>query len=556
MSFIGVVNPVTFLVLGIIGITFVYLWKRSESTPLFSPAIGGLFGILLLLHYWFATYYMASPTELSTVKQGQSLRVPVQEQVLVQPLALDVDFCESAVPEQHEHITVDTPHLHMVFDTYGALVTELSCKRMLDGKPGSLALWDVATNNEYKQGGFLLAFEQSTPLRYRLIENRHDEAAAARTLIFEAASPQATITKSFTIHDATYQIDLAVTVTPAAGTSVKPRILVPGPLVQELIGEEVVQGVVFTDRGRLEKFTAAQVEGRLWVMPTLFGAEDRYFVIAAVADPEGFIERAYYRLQGARAMTTILEGPAVTTQHTWRMHWYCGPKQAAAMAPVDARLHATLDYGWLTPISSVLFTVLQLIYQYVGNYGLAIILLTILLKLLLLPLTLRADRSQRRMLDIQKKIQFIERKYHDDPERRELEKAEIIRKHGLSDVLGLGCLPRLSQIFIFIGLNRVLSVSVDLYRAPFAGWISNLAAIDPYYILPALTGCGIFLQVRNTQGPRQLVMIAFMALMVTAIMMNFAAGVVLFICVSTWLDLLQSWIQHRIKSSQTMIIRD
>lgn len=550
MSFVDIVNPVTFLVTTVLCVVFMYIWKQSTTQKPSPLIIASALAILFLVHYLQNQQGGSQGGVPQEVRPGQSVRVPLQEQVLVQPLMLDVDFCDGDLAAVSHDVVVDTQHMHVVFDTVGAIVTQIDYLRPIDGKKGKITALNVRSGSRdyYKQGCFLLAFERKTPVAYTHVGTTYDSERTAHVVRFKASMADADIEKQFTLFDVQHRIDLTVSIKPKNGATVKPRLFVPGPFVQDLIGDEVVRAVVYTDRGRLEKFSASSAEGRLWVMPSLFGAEDRYFVHALTADTDGFIERAYYRLQGVHGMTSILEGPSIAEQKSWTMQYYCGPKQATHLSAVDTRLMATLDYGWLSPISGVLFSMLQWIYGYVGNYGLAIILLTILLKLLLLPFTARADQSQKRMVDIQKKMQFIERKYHDDPERRELEKAELIRKHGLSDTLGLGCLPRILQVFVFIGLNRVLSVSIDLYRAPFVGWITNLAAIDPFYVLPVLTGLGIFLQVRHVQGPRQLLTTAIMALIITGVMMNFAAGVVLFIAVSTWLDVMQTLIQERLRS--------
>ncbi len=550
MSFVEIVSPVTFLGIIVVGIIWWYTIKQSSGQRP-SPAVIALGLVMLfLVNYWHHQQMGLWSDTQQPVKQGQSLRIPLEEQVLVQPLMLDVDLCGADGAIRSQEVAIDTAQMHILFDSRGGMITQIEYVHPLEGKQGlisGLKTRDIARDS-YKYGAFLLAFERNTPLAYTHIGTTHDAEHGRYTVTFKATTEDAEIEKCFTIFDTQYRIDLALSITPKHGAIIKPRLFLSGPFVHDLVGDEAVRAIVYTDRGRLEKFNGSSVEGRLWVMPTLFGVEDRYYVHAITDDVDGFIARAYYRLQGSQSMTSILEGAPVTEAKQWTLRSYCGPKKATDCAAVDRRLVATLDYGWLSPISSLLFSMLQWIYSYVGNYGVAIILLTILLKVLLLPFTARADKSQKRMMEIQKKMQSIERKYADDPERRELEKAELIRKHGISETLGLGCLPRILQVFVFIGLNRVLSVSIDLYRAPFVGWITNLAAIDPWYLLPILTGLGIFLQVRHVQGPRQLLTTAIMALIITGIMMNFAAGVVLFIAVSTWLDVLQTLMQERIRS--------
>lgn len=158
----------------------------------------------------------------------------------------------------------------------------------------------------------------------------------------------------------------------------------------------------------------------------------------------------------------------------------------------------------------------------------------------MVPFTLHGERSRKKHLEAQRKLQYLEQKYKHDPEALKREKAEFAKKHGISGMLG--CLPLLLQIPVFIGLQRVLSNAIELYKAPFL-WIPDLSAADPYYILPATVGIGMAFQMAQSGDPRQRVANIIVAIIIAAVTANLSAGLTLFISASTLLGLAQTYIQ-------------
>jgi YidC/Oxa1 family membrane protein insertase len=181
----------------------------------------------------------------------------------------------------------------------------------------------------------------------------------------------------------------------------------------------------------------------------------------------------------------------------------------------------------------------------VHNYGLAILLLTLIIKLIMLPFTIGGERGLKKSNEVQKKMRYLEQKYKNDPERLRTEQAEVIKKHGLPQLAS--CLPMLAQFPIFIALSRVLNNSVDLYQAPFFGWITDLSAPDPYYILPVILFTSMIMQ-GLAGDPSQRMMTITAALLFTAFSANFAAGLVLYICASTLLGIVQMVAQKSVKA--------
>jgi YidC/Oxa1 family membrane protein insertase len=215
------------------------------------------------------------------------------------------------------------------------------------------------------------------------------------------------------------------------------------------------------------------------------------------------------------------------------------------MDEVDPRLSSSLDYGWLSPLVKILLAMLKFLYGYLNNYGWAIVVLTLIIRLLMLPLTLKGAKAMEKQKEFQRKMQYVEQKYKHDTEALNRERMELTSKYGVSNMLG--CLPQLAQLPILLGLNRLLSTSVELYQAPFMGWITDLSARDPYYILPLLAGAGLLIQVvADSDARRGITMLLFAALLV-AVTAHLSAGLTLYLCANTWFAIGQTYLQKAFK---------
>jgi len=266
-----------------------------------------------------------------------------------------------------------------------------------------------------------------------------------------------------------------------------------------------------------------------WFKPILFGTDNRYFIHTLITDDNNFAHRAYYKLEDRTRLFSILEGPTVTEKTSWQLSFYFGPKELDAIAAVDTRLEKTLDYsGVLSSLAKLMLYFLNWFYKYLHNYGLAIIALTLLIQLLLLPVSLRnnEEKFKKQQMEYQRQLAYIEQRFKNNPDQLLAERTELIRKNGLP---GLGCLlPLLIQLPIFFALSRVLSSSFELYQAPML-WIPDLSLRDPYFILPILVTLTMLIQ--DTKGdPQQRMSKIVMAFVFGALTASFSAGLTLYIC--------------------------
>ncbi|AVF58666.1 MULTISPECIES: membrane protein insertase YidC [Vibrio] len=226
---------------------------------------------------------------------------------------------------------------------------------------------------------------------------------------------------------------------------------------------------------------------------------------------------------------------------------WVGPKLQDEMAEVAPNLDLVVDYGWLWFIAKPLHMLLSFIQSFVGNWGVAIICLTFIVRGAMYPLTKAQYTSMAKMRMLQPKLQAMRERIGDDRQRMSQEMMELYKKEKVNP-LG-GCLPLILQMPIFIALYWALMESVELRHSPFFGWIHDLSAQDPYYILPLLMGASMFLIQKmsptTVTDPMQQKIMTFMPVMFTFFFLFFPSGLVLYWLVSNIVTLIQQTLIYK-----------
>jgi YidC/Oxa1 family membrane protein insertase len=226
--------------------------------------------------------------------------------------------------------------------------------------------------------------------------------------------------------------------------------------------------------------------------------------------------------------------------------FYVGPKDQYSLEKISPGLELSVDYGWLWWIAQPLFWVLDQIYKIVGNWGVAIIGITMLVKLVFFHLNTKAYRSMANMRKMQPKLAALRERYADDKQKQSQEMMALYKREKINP-LG-GCLPILVQMPVFIALYWVLMESVELRHAPFILWIHDLSAMDPYFILPLLMGASMFIQQRLNPAPpdpMQAKIMQWMPVVFTFFFLFFPAGLVLYWLVNNILSIAQQYVITR-----------
>jgi YidC/Oxa1 family membrane protein insertase len=239
---------------------------------------------------------------------------------------------------------------------------------------------------------------------------------------------------------------------------------------------------------------------------------------------------------------TVSPGQSETVSATF----YAGPKDVDQLKLIAPDLDLTIDYGWLWWIASPLYMLLKWIHSLVGNWGLAIIGITIIVKAALFHLNAKAFRSMAKMRKFGPEMARLKELYGDDRQKMSQEMMKLYQKEKINP-LG-GCLPILVQMPIFIALYWVLMESVELRHAPFYGYIQDLSQMDPYFILPILMGITMFIQQMlnpTPPDPMQAKLMKMLPVIFTFFFLWFPAGLVLYWLVNNILSIAQQWVINK-----------
>ena len=273
-------------------------------------------------------------------------------------------------------------------------------------------------------------------------------------------------------------------------------------------------------------------------------AIQHHFLSAAV--PPAGEEQRYRVAQKNDVATLTAIGGAVTvppgSDKTFATTLFVGPKLQVQLEQVAPSLKLTVDYGWLTIISQPLFWLLSKIHSLVANWGVAIILVTVLIKILFYKLTQSSGRSMAKMRELQPRMQALQERYKDDRQALSQAMMDLYKREKVNPAAG--CLPILVQMPFFLAFYWVLLESVEMRQAPFALWITDLSARDPYFILPLIMGAAMLLQQKLNPAPTdpvQAKVMQIMPIMFTGFFAFFPSGLVLYWVTNTVLSIAQQW---------------
>jgi len=398
-----------------------------------------------------------------------------------------------------------------------------------EGLPNHKTEWKLAGGEQVLKDG-----EQQLEVRLE---------ASART--------GAKVSKTYVFHRGSYQIDVRHEGA-GAGAHAYYQITRDGKPAEGQQGSSMMMGVttftgpaVFTDAEKYQKVEFADIlknkakfaqkADNGWV------ALVQHYFVSAWLPPAGTAREFYMRKVGEDLYSAGVILPASADGKS-SVSLYAGPQEQDKLEKVAPGLDLVVDYGWLTVIAAPLFWVLGAIHKLVGNWGWAIIGLTVLLKLMFFPLSAASYKSMAKMRVLTPKLVKLKEAYGDDKQRLNQEMMALYKREKVNP-LG-GCLPVLVQIPVFIALYWVLLGTVEMRNAPWLGWITDLSVKDPFYVLPLIMGATMFIQTRlnpTPPDPIQAKVMLFMPIMFTGMFLFFPAGLVLYWTVNNLLSIAQQW---------------
>jgi YidC/Oxa1 family membrane protein insertase len=389
------------------------------------------------------------------------------------------------------------------------------------------------------------------------------DGAEALEVKLHAREPNGTeVTKTYRFHRGSYKIDVGYEVVNRGDKPITPFAYfqfirdsnAPSPQAAQtarFAGVSTFTGpAIYTEEAKFHKVTFKDIDNGKQTHPTKatdgwVAIVQHYFVSAWLPKPgvqrEFFTKKVSDTLYAAGVVVpvgTIAPGASGGVD----VPVYIGPQEKDRLETAAPGLNLVVDYGWLYIIAAPIFWLMKEIHGFVGNWGWSIILLTVLIKLAFYPLNAKAGRSMAQMKVLGPKMQKLKELYGDDRQKLNTAMMELYRTEKINP-LG-GCLPIVVQIPVFISLYWVLLASIELRHAPWLGWIHDLSAPDPYFVLPILYAISMFAQTRiNPQpaDPVQAKVMMVMPVMFSVFFLFFPAGLVLYWVVQNLLSILQQW---------------
>jgi YidC/Oxa1 family membrane protein insertase len=468
-------------------------------------------------------------------------------------------------------ITITTDLYRAQIDTNGGVIEDVALLTHRD--PGDeakpyLALLHTPERTFIAQSGLLGEGMPNHRTRYAALEGPRELAPGADSIALKLQATAANgdkVLQILTFHRGSYVIDVAYDVTNAGSAPVTPyayfqltrdtktqgthNSMAPVSYAGPVIYNETdkFKKVDFGDLDKLgadpsRKLPFTKNTDNGWV-----GMVEHYFVVAWLPSDEKKIPREFYarKLDGTYAAGVVVPMGTIAPGATGSLAvpLYVGPQDQDALAKLAKGLDLTVDYGIFTVIAAPLFWLLKWLHGLIGNWGWAIIAMTILIKSAFYPLNHASARSMAKMKVIAPKLKALQAQYADDKQQLQVKMMEMYKQEKINP-LG-GCLPILVQIPVFIALYWVLLSAVELRHAPWIGWIHDLSAPDPYFVLPVIYAITAYLQVKLSptpiSDPVQAKVMQIMPIAFSVMFVFFPSGLVLYWLVNNCIQIFQQW---------------
>ncbi|HNQ04712.1 MAG TPA: membrane protein insertase YidC [Thiobacillaceae bacterium] len=424
--------------------------------------------------------------------------------------------------------------------------------RLFEEKPG---------HNYFAQSGFVggqlpshKTVFQLTPGEYRMQDGKNE-----LRVVLSADMNGVRVQRTYVFHRGSYVVDLETKVvnhgtTPVSGNPYY-QFLRHGnpPEGQSYFLYSFTGPAVYTEEGKFQKIKFEDIaKGKQdYVRQARDGwlgmVQHHFFAAWLSPDPADTSPRDFYtRALGQGQYSAGIIQPAIRVEpgaeKTLSMRLYAGPQELEKIKTLAPGLNLVVDYGWLKILAYPIFVALSWLHRLVQNWGVAIILLTVLIKLAFYPLSAASYKSMAKMRKLAPRLQRLKERYGDDRQKLHEQMMKIYQEEKINP-LG-GCLPILIQIPVFIALYWALLGAVELRQAPFALWITDLSKPDPYYVLPIIMAITSFIQVKlspSSPDPVQQKVMMAMPIIFSVMFLFFPAGLVLYWLVNNVLSILQQW---------------
>jgi YidC/Oxa1 family membrane protein insertase len=518
--------------------------------------------------------FAAAPAQTAKAPEAKKSDVPANAAAAGGAAALP-GAAAAAAPFKSERITITTDVIRADIDTLGGTLKRLELLKFKDGvdptKNQVLFDVDAGIGKTYlAQTGLIGAPDlpnHNTGFSAKPGARMLNDANQVQ-LVLEAEQGGVKLTKTFTFKRGDYVIDLRHDVANVGTVPVKPELYMQlvhdgnKPAGDSYFNSSYTGPTLYTDADHYKKLKFETLEkealesvktGKPAVQdhPTKadngWVAISQHFFVSALVPQDKLqrdiftkkVDTNLYAIGTVQPLGTL--APGATLSNDARL--YSGPQVSKLLEQVTPGLDLVKDYGFLTIIAKPIFWVMDQIHKVLGNWGWTIIVFTILIKLAFFPLSAAGYRSMAKMKLVTPKMQAIRERHKGDPAKMNQATMELYKTEKINP-LG-GCLPILVQMPVFIALYWVLQASVEIRGAPWVGWITNLAAPDPWYILPVLYAISMYITTKLNPAPAdpmQAKMMLFMPLAFSVMFFFFPSGLVLYWVVNNVLSIGQQYV--------------
>jgi len=479
----------------------------------------------------------------------------------------------------YRDVVVDTPLYNATFTTYGGRLKGWKLKQYSDKVPmhplgkfvqnleylvkgalgfkgkkvedtpprpveivNTVAMGDLPLGISFKKGG--IGYDEGIPFVPSAGGLSLTHQGGARTLTFRWRSPRAgQIDKRFTLYPDTYRMDMEVVIsTPASRGSIQDTLgLGWAAALPQTDKKYGFFGPIYYTDGGFKQIKPKKIGGAETVVQGIdwFGMEEDYFLALIYPSTKGTnleIKRTPENVINSTQLNPLALSPGANGRVSYTL--FLGPKVSHLLSQITPTATKAARYGWLHVLAVPIVWLLNFSNTLTGNYGLDIILLAIVLKVVFTPLTHKSQEQMKEMQKLQPEVKRLQQKYKDDKQALNREVMELYKRRKVNP-LG-GCLPLLLQMPVFFALYQAFLGAIELRHAPFILWIRDLADKDPTYISPLLMGATMFVQQKMTTvsaDPTQMKMMSLMPIFFTFIFLNFPSGLVLYWLVTNILSI-------------------
>ncbi|MCX8031699.1 MAG: membrane protein insertase YidC [Thermodesulfovibrionales bacterium] len=498
-----------------------------------------IISIAILIVYQYYTMHTATPPK-TTQKQDKEVAKDQPKENINYPSSLPSQYgIDKTTKNIEKEIIIENNLYTAVFTTRGASIKTITFKNYKDKSGNFITLRGDETLSPLALGidenfQFSNLIFNSTSSNIKL-----DGSNPTASLVFEYSSPEISIRRTFTFTNNDYSFILKdevkginnywITIGKDFGIYEKEDSVHHGPVVLK-----DADRIEFTSADLVKSGAKSYNQGLKWI-----AQEDKYF-FSSIVPKTPIIDSKVWSSHGNAIVA--LKMPEGSNEY----FIYSGPKEYDRLKKYGVGLEHIIDFGLFSILAIPLFWVMKFFYNIFHNYGLAIIMLTILTRIPFIPIINRGMTSMKKVQEIQPKMLEIREKYKKDPQKMNQELMALYKKHKVNPFGG--CLPILLQIPVFFALFKILSISIELRGAPFMLWITDLSSKDPYYILPIIMGVTMVIQQKmtpSTMDPKQQKLMMLLPIIFTFLFFTFPSGLVLYWLVNNILGIAQQFYMNR-----------